>query len=66
MWMNLLRMSFLVRYFTFICGRAGIYALGAAAAKYAENNDMMHYFLKPLREVCAIESYMLMLEQPLP
>jgi hypothetical protein len=41
------------RHVTFICGRSGIYALGAAAAKHAENSEDVHYFVGLLREVCA-------------
>lgn len=44
-------------YVTFIAGRAGIYALGGAAAKYAEDSGKMHHYLKLLREMAREKAF---------
>ncbi|KAJ0112169.1 hypothetical protein Patl1_02223 [Pistacia atlantica] len=36
---------------TFICGRAGVCALGAVAAKFAGNEQLLKYYLSQFREV---------------
>lgn len=36
---------------TFICGRAGVCALGAVAAKYAGNEQLLNYYLTQFRGV---------------
>lgn len=36
---------------TFICGRAGVCALGAVVAKYMEDGQHLHYYLAQFREV---------------
>lgn len=36
---------------TFICGRAGVCALGAVAAKCAGNEQLLKYYLSQFREV---------------
>ncbi|OMP07868.1 Lanthionine synthetase C-like protein [Corchorus olitorius] len=36
---------------TFLCGRAGICALGAVAAKYAKNGELLNYYLTHFREI---------------
>lgn len=41
----------LKRYVTFVCGRAGAYALGAAAAKCAGDKEKMHYYLELFNEI---------------
>ncbi|KAG4165050.1 hypothetical protein ERO13_A13G056100v2 [Gossypium hirsutum] len=36
---------------TFLCGRAGVCALGAVAAKYAGNQESLNHYLTPFREI---------------
>lgn len=36
---------------TFICGRAGVCALGAVVAKEAGDEDLLSYYLRSFREV---------------
>lgn len=36
---------------TFICGRAGVCALGAVAAKYAGDERSLSYYLAKFKEV---------------
>ncbi|KAH1031184.1 hypothetical protein J1N35_043358 [Gossypium stocksii] len=36
---------------TFLCGRAGVCALGAVAAKYAENQELRNHYLTPFRQI---------------
>lgn len=45
-------------YITFICGQAGVYALGAAAAKCGGNQEMLEYYLSLFRKIAKrIDSY---------
>ncbi|CAL0313958.1 unnamed protein product [Lupinus luteus] len=37
---------------TFICGRAGVYALGPVAAKHGDDGDSMRYYLSQFEKVC--------------
>ncbi|XP_050219717.1 lanC-like protein GCR2 isoform X2 [Mercurialis annua] len=39
------------RHVTFICGRAGVYALGAVVAKYADDPRLLDYYLKQFKEI---------------
>lgn len=36
---------------TFLCGRAGVCALGALAAKHAGDDQLVNYYLAQFREV---------------
>lgn len=36
---------------TFICGRAGVCALGAVVAKHAGDNVLLNHYLSSFREV---------------
>ncbi|KAF8409297.1 hypothetical protein HHK36_005371 [Tetracentron sinense] len=38
-------------YVTFICGRAGVCALGAVAAKHADNERLLNYYLTQFKEI---------------
>lgn len=45
-------------YITFLCGQAGVYALGAAAAKCSGNQEMLEYYLRLFRKIAKrIDSY---------
>ncbi|GLT29724.1 hypothetical protein SLA2020_045700 [Shorea laevis] len=36
---------------TFLCGRAGVYALGAVAAKHAGDQNLLNYYLTQFKEI---------------
>lgn len=40
-----------IRDVTFMCGRAGVCALGAVVAKYMGDDQMLHYYLSKFKEV---------------
>ena len=40
-----------VRDVTFLCGRAGVCALGAVAAKHVDNCKLFDYYLSQFKEV---------------
>lgn len=42
---------FMCRQITFICGRAGVCALGAVAAKHSGNDTQLHKYLQLFHEV---------------
>ena len=37
---------------TFICGQAGVCALGAAVAKHQGDGQLLHQYLRKFEEVC--------------
>lgn len=39
------------RHVTFICGQAGVCALGAVVAKYAGDKELLQYYLSSFKEV---------------
>ncbi|MQL90907.1 hypothetical protein Taro_023506 [Colocasia esculenta] len=41
------------KYVTFICGRAGVCAVGAVAAKYAGDDKLLNHYLSSFKEVIA-------------
>ncbi|EOX99391.1 GCR2-like 2 isoform 2, partial [Theobroma cacao] len=43
--------SFSSRDVTFLCGRAGVCALGAVAAKHAGNQELLDYYLSQFKEI---------------
>lgn len=36
---------------TFICGRAGVCALGAVVAKYRDDDQLLQYYITQFKEV---------------
>jgi len=44
---------------TFICGRAGVCALGAVAAKHANDEALQSYYLSQLGEVAFLLNFVL-------
>lgn len=43
---------------TFLCGRAGVCALGAVAAKHAGDESLLDYYLKQFKEVVSLQIFL--------
>lgn len=43
---------------TFICGKAGVCALGAVVAKHMGDDKLLHYYLNQLKEVKSVVGFL--------